>query len=190
MKTCLSKTSTKLCVLWVFAFSIVGLTGETTQAIEAHAVKAGETAGFRNMGDSSQVKATGGAGFRNMGGADSVKPVGPDNSGVLQAPVVHTPVSVAGAVTPGYTASKCNGVSSVTLKANAPDLKPATFGPPHSRVNTLGVPDVGMPLTLVTLDASRSGSSQNGAEMISSLSKADIAPGGGIPSQIHALDLY
>ena len=190
MKTCLSETLTKLRVFSVFALGLVSLTSQTTCAIEAPAVKAGETAGFRNMGDTSPVKAIEGAGFRNMSGADSAKPVVTENSGVLQTPTVPPPVAFTGADTPGFIVPKPTTTGFVTPDTNAHDLNPVTSDTPRSLPYNLGIPVTGMPLILVTLDSARAEPNQTGGAPIGPFSKVTSAPDERIRAEIHALDLY
>ena len=190
MKTCLSETLTKLRVFSVFALGLVSLTSQTTHATEAPAVKAGETAGFRNMGDTSPVKAIEGAGFRNMGGADTAKPVAPENSGAPQTPIIHPPITFTGADTPGFIVPKPTTTGFVTPDTNAHDLNPVTSDTPRSLPYNLGIPATGMPLILVTLDASPAGPNQTGGAPLGLFSNVTSAPDERIRAEIHALDLY
>lgn len=190
MKTCLSETLTKLCAFSVFALGLVSLTSETTCAIEAPAVKAGETAGFRNMGDTAPVKVIEGAGFRNMSGADTAKTVAPENSGVPQTPIIHPPVTFTGADTPGFIVPKPTTTGFMTPDANAHDLNPVISDTQHAPPNTPPLAAPGMPLTLVTLDASPAGPNQTGGAPAGPFSKVTSAPDERIRAEIHALDLY
>ena len=190
MKTCLSEALTKLCVFSVFALGLVSLTSQTTHATEAPAVKAGETAGFRNMGDTSPVKAIEGAGFRNMGGADTAKPVAPENSGAPQTPIIHPPITFTGADTPGFIVPKPTTTGFVTPDTNAHELNPVISNTQHALPNTLWAPSPGMPLTLVTLDSARAGPNQTGGAPIGPFSNLTSAPDERIRAEIHALDLY
>ena len=189
MTTCLSETLTKLCAFSVFAFGLVSLTSETTRAIEAPAVKAGETAGFRNVGDTA-VKATETQGFRNIGGADSPKPVTLGNSGVPQTPIMHPPITFTGADTPGFIVPKPPTAGFMTPDTNAHDLNPVISDTQHALPNTPWAPAPGMPLTLVTLDETRAGPNQTGGTPVSPFSKTAIIQDVRILAEIHALDLY
>ena len=189
MKTCLSETLTKLCAFSVFAFGLVSLTSETTCAIEAPAVKAGETAGFRNVGDTA-VKATETQGFRNVGGADSPKPLTLGNSGVPQTPIIHPPITFTGADTPGFIVPTPPTAGFMTPDANAHNLNPVTPDTPHSLPFSLAIPVTAMPLTLVTLDETRAGPNQIGGTPVSPFSKTAITQDVRILAEIHALDLY
>ena len=190
MKPCLSETLTKLCVFSVFALGLVSFTSETAYSIEAPAVKAGETAGFRNVGDTSPVKAIEGAGFRNMSGADTAKPAASENSGVPQTPIIHPPVTVAGVDTPGFIVPKPTTIGFVTPDVNAHDLNPVISDTQHAPPNTPPLPATGMPLTLVTLDASPIGPNQTGGAPVGPFAKVTSAPDERILAEIHALDLY
>lgn len=189
MTTCLSETLTKLRVFSVFALGLVSLTSETTYAIEAPAVKAGETAGFRNVGDTA-VKATETEGFRNVGGADSPKPVTLGNSGVLQTPTVHPAINIAGSDSPGFNSPKPPASVFVTPDANAHSLNLIAPDTARSLPFNLAIPVTGMPLTLVTLDPSHPGPDQTGGTPVSPFSKTAITQDVRILAEIHALDLY
>ena len=190
MKSRSAQTFTKIYVFSVFVLGLVPLSSGVAKAVDAVAVKAGETSGFRNMGDTAPVKAIEGAGFRNMSGADVPKPVVPINSGAFTAPVVQPPVTVAGIDTPGFIAPKPATTGFVIPDASAHDVNVAGSDIPRLLPLNTGVILTGMPLTLVTLDQPYSGPNQTGGIPVSPFSRPANGQDAHTPAEILASGLY